>query len=90
MSEQGWLQPPPQRASALRPESVACAAISIEPLAAATRFSLRLHAQAAAEIGEIGAIRLDLPMHTLSRAQGVCSARLGPDEWMEADVHGHR
>ena len=79
MSEHGRVQPSLQRASALRSDSIARAAISIEPLAAATRFSLRLQAQAAAEIG---AIRLDMPMNTLSRAQGVCSARLGPDEWL--------
>jgi sarcosine oxidase, subunit gamma len=82
MSDRRRLQLPLERASALRPDSIARAAISLEPLPAAARFALRLGAQAAAEIGAIGAFRLDMPVNTCSGAQGVCSARLGPDEWL--------
>lgn len=78
MSEHATLQ----RASALRPDAVARSAISIAPLGAATRFTLRLDARAAADIRAIGAFPIDLPINTCGGTQTACSARLGPDEWL--------
>lgn len=73
---------PLQRASALRPDVVARPAISIAPLAASTRFTLRLDARAVAEIRTIGAFPIDLPINSCGGTQTTCSARLGPDEWL--------
>lgn len=82
MSEHGQLSTALKRTSALRPESIARAAISIVPLAAATRFTLRLDARAATESGSIGPFKLDIAINRCSGTQATCSARLGPDEWL--------
>ncbi len=78
MSEHAALQ----RASALRPDSVARSAISIAPLGAATRFTLRLDALAVADTRAIGPFRIDVPICACSSTQAACSARLGPNEWL--------
>jgi sarcosine oxidase subunit gamma len=78
MSEHAALQ----RQSALRPDTVARAQISIAPLGAATRFTLRLDARAAADLCTIGEFRIDLPINVCSGTLVACSARLGPDEWL--------
>lgn len=82
MTEHGRTRTALERTSALGPDSVARAAISIAPLAAATRFTLRLAAQAAAEIGAIGAFHIDIPINKCSGTQATYSVRLGPDEWL--------
>lgn len=82
MSERVRLPTALERTSALRPGSIARAAISIAPLAAATRFSLRLDARAATESGSIGPFELDMATNRCSGTQATCSARLGPDEWL--------
>lgn len=58
------------------------AAISIAPIEASARFSLRLRAATAAEIGDEYPLRLDLPINTCIVANGRTIARLGPDEWL--------
>ncbi len=78
MSEHAILQ----RESALRPGSVERSQISIVALGAATRFTLRLDARDATDLGAIGEFRIDLPINVCSSTQATCSARLGPDEWL--------
>lgn len=72
-----------QRARALEPVSSGPRAhVSIAPLSANARFSLRLYADAAATIGAVAGFRIDIPINTCRVERKLTSARLGPDEWL--------
>lgn len=58
------------------------AVVSVAPLAASARFSLRLPPDAAVEIGTVAGLRLDIPINTCICAGERTAARLGPDEWL--------
>jgi len=60
----------------------ATAAISIAPLPASARFSLRLQATTATQLSHVGPFRFDMPINTCVVEDGRTIARLGPDEWL--------
>ena len=68
----------------------ALTAISIAPLEASARFSLRLRAASTAELGKSDPFRFDMPVNTCIVEDGRTIARLGPDEWilLDSDAQG--
>ncbi len=58
------------------------ATVSIAPLKACTRLTLRLSPEGAAEIGTAAGFRLNEPINTCISKNGRMAARLGPDEWL--------
>jgi sarcosine oxidase, subunit gamma len=63
-------------------ESGSSAAISVRPLPAAARFSLRLDPAAAQALGTIAGFALDVPINRCAASGGLVPARLGPNEWL--------
>jgi sarcosine oxidase subunit gamma len=58
------------------------AQVTIRPLAAQARFSLRLHADDAASVGTAAGFRLDMPINRRVGTAEQSSTRLGPNEWL--------
>ena len=78
-----------RRLAALTAAPVEAGGVTVRPLAARGRLSLRLRAATAEALGEVAGYRLALPINR--RAGDVrVAARLGPDEWLlampEADL----
>ena len=74
-----------QRASALgagAAQAPVAAGIAVRQAPPAARYSLRLEASVAEEIGEVAGFRLGLPINRLAVSGERMAARLGPDEWL--------
>jgi sarcosine oxidase, subunit gamma len=56
--------------------------LSVTPMGAAARFSLRLPHNQAEKLVKAGGMQLDMPINTCKVAGERMSARLGPDEWL--------
>ncbi len=56
--------------------------LSVTPMGAAARFSLRLPYNQAEKLVKAGGMHLDMPINTCKLAGERMSARLGPDEWL--------
>src|SRR5258708_31485337 len=56
--------------------------LSVTPMGAAARFSLRLAYNQAEKLVKAGGMQLDMPINTCKLAGERMSARLGPDEWL--------
>jgi sarcosine oxidase subunit gamma len=62
--------------------SAPSAKISVRPLPAAARYSLRLDPGAAQTVGTIAGFSLDVPINRCAASDGRVAARLGPNEWL--------
>jgi sarcosine oxidase, subunit gamma len=56
--------------------------LSVTPVGASARFSLRLPYNQAEKLVKAGGMQLDMPINTCKLAGERMSARLGPDEWL--------
>ncbi|WP_372424037.1 sarcosine oxidase subunit gamma [Salinarimonas chemoclinalis] len=56
--------------------------VAIAPLPPRTRLSLRLRPAAAADVGAVAGLSLDMPITATRAADGRRALRLGPDEWL--------
>ena len=72
----------PPRSTSPAAEPAAAAAVSVRPLPAAARFSLRLDPAAAQTLGTIAGFSLEVPINRCAVSGGRIAARLGPNEWM--------